>query len=214
MADLDSHRIAAAGMVVADELGVAGFTMRKVAEKLGVSPMALYHYVEDKAALVALVLDAAITEMPLPAPTGNWRDEMFALAKWMRDSTRAHPALSELRRTYHVWTPSMLLITERWLSLWQQSGLDLDAAVEAAAASSLAIVGVVAEELSFQRMRTPRDQVLTALPNARLVFSTPYNYDRGFELIVRATLDGLHSRLAKPQQRKEHRPGRTNPRSS
>ena len=108
--------------------------------------MALYHHVANKAALAALLVDAAISEQPLPPPTGVWRDDLWTMARWMRDSRRAHPVVAQIRRAHHVWTNATLQMTEAWLSLWQQSGLPLEKALVAATTSSLAIVGLVEEE--------------------------------------------------------------------
>jgi AcrR family transcriptional regulator len=197
VAELDRERIAAAALAVADARGFEGFTMRAVANALGVTPMALYHHVADKAALAALLVEAAINAQPLPTPTGDWRDDLWAIAKWMRASTHAHPVVAHIRRVYGVWTPSSLQITERWLSLWQQSGLTLEAAVTAATSSSLAIVGIVAEEAILATMTRPTPAQLSWLPNARLVFGARPDRDANFELLVRALIDGLYARLGR-----------------
>jgi AcrR family transcriptional regulator len=195
MAELDPDRIAAAALAVATKHG-AGFTMRAVADALRVTPMALYHHVRDKAALAALLIDVAIRKHPLPAPTGKWQDDLYAMACWTRQTMTTHPVVARLRREYQVWTPSMLRMTERWLSLWQQSGLDLDKAVLAATTSSMAIAGLAAEELIFQGMEPPDDALLGLLPNVRLMFDADHDRDAEFELVVRALIDGLHARLA------------------
>jgi AcrR family transcriptional regulator len=197
LAELDTGRIAAAALAVADERGFSGFTMRAVAKALGVTPMALYHHVADKAALAALLVDAAISEQPLPPPTGDWQDDLWSMARWMRDSRRAHPVVSHIRRTYRVWTNASLQMTERWLSLWQQSGLPLDKAVVAATTSSLAIVGMVEEESAFNEMARPTAAALSWLPNARMVFDAKPDRDAEFELLVRSLIEGLHARLAR-----------------
>ncbi|HXQ45444.1 MAG TPA: TetR/AcrR family transcriptional regulator C-terminal domain-containing protein [Caulobacteraceae bacterium] len=195
VAELDRERIAAAALAVADAGGIEGFTMRAVADALGVTPMALYHHVADKAALAALLVDAAISEHPLPEPTGAWRDDLWTIARWTRESRRAHPAVARIRRAYHVWTNASLQMTERWLSLWQQSGLALDDALTAATTSSMAIVGLVEEEAMFQEMARPEAPALSWLPNARLMFNVRRNRDAAFELAVRALIDGLYARL-------------------
>src|SRR5262245_17298790 len=121
--------IGAAALRVADTCDSKGFTMRAVADELGVTSMALYHYVADKRALVTLTIDGAIRERPLPAPTGDWREDLWQMARWMRELTRAHPTVSHLRRIYNVWTSSMLPMTEHWFNLWRQSGLSFDDAM-------------------------------------------------------------------------------------
>jgi AcrR family transcriptional regulator len=195
VADLDQDRIAAAALAVVDERGARGFTMRAVADALGVTPMALYYHVADKAALVALVLEAAISERPLPHTTGVWQDDLLELCRWVRDGARAHPEVSHLR-THQVWTPKMLPVAERWVGIWQQSGLPLDQAVEAAAMSSLAIYGYVDGEARAQEIEWPDDEMLAWLPNARLMYKSRRDPEVAFERVVRALITGLHAQLA------------------
>ena len=195
MAELDLDRIAAAALAVADKHGVEGFTMRAVADALGVTPMALYHHVKDKAALASLLVDTAIRKHPLPPSTGRWQDDCLSLAQWMRQSMMRHPVLAKLRTEYNVWTPTMLQITERWLSLWQQSGLNFESAVLAATSSSMAITGLAKEELIFRTMKHPGEETLTWLPNVRSMFNTEPDRDAQFDLVVRSLIEGLHARL-------------------
>jgi AcrR family transcriptional regulator len=199
MAELTMQRIAAAALSVADEQGASGFTMRAVADAVGVTPMALYHHVEDKAALVALLVDAAIAERPLPPPTGAWRDDLWEMACWMRDSTFIHPAVARLRSAYRVWTASIFPMTERWLSVWQQSGLEFGAALLAASASSTAIIGFVEAELNLQELELPSDTQLASFPNARLAFHLERDGAKEFELVVRSVIEGVHARLSESE---------------
>jgi AcrR family transcriptional regulator len=194
--ELDPARIAAAALAVADAHGVSGFTMRAVAGALGVTPMALYHHVEDKAALAKLLVDAAIGERPLPPPTGVWQDDLWTIARWMRDSRAAHPAVAQIRRAYGVWTGASLEMTERWLGHWRQSGLAHDRALVAATTSSLAIVGIVEEESVFRDLARPADDALSQLPSARQMFEARHDREAEFELLVRALIDGLYARLS------------------
>jgi AcrR family transcriptional regulator len=196
MAEFTTQQITEASLAVADERGAAGFTMRAVAEALGVTPMALYHYVEDKAALVALVVEASIAEHPLPPPTGSWHEDLFAMARWTRETMLAHPAVARLRSAHNVWTPSIFPMTERWLSIWQQSGLELNLALLAASASSTAIIGFVQAELQYADTTLPDDSALASFPSARVAFNLERDGTREFELVVRSILDGLHARLA------------------
>ena len=197
MAELDLGRIAAAALAVVDKRGSSGFTMRAVAGALRVTPMALYHHVKNKAALAALLVDAAISAQPLPPPSGVWQHDLWAMANWMRQNTLAHPIVAQIRRAYKVWTAATLRMTERWLSLWQQSGLPLEKALVAATTSSMAIVGLVEEEAIFRGMVRPSDASLSWLPNARLMFDARHDHEAEFELLVRSLIEGLHARLSR-----------------
>lgn len=198
MADLDVERIAAAALAVLDARGLAGFTMRAVAEALDVTPMALYHHVEDKAALAVLVVEAARRDTPVPDPTGDWREDMWRMASWMRESTRAHPNVARLRATFRVWTPDIVGMTERWVGFWTASGLPAADAVRAANLCSLAIIGIVEQEAALRDLDPPDRAILAAAPNARRAFEASGRGGEDFEFLVRALIDGIYMRAAAP----------------
>jgi AcrR family transcriptional regulator len=170
--------------------------MRAVADSLGVTPMALYHHVKDKAALVGLLVDAVIEGRALPPPTGSWQEDLWEMARWMREITLTHPAVSRLRSEHHVWTASVFPMTERWISVWQQSGLELRDALLAASATSSTIIGFVEQELVLQELRPPDTSMLASFPSARMAFGPKRNGTREFELVVRSVIEGVHSRLS------------------
>jgi AcrR family transcriptional regulator len=200
VADLDTTRIATAALAVADSRGASGFTMRAVADALGVTPMALYYHVADKTALVGLVVDLVVREIELPDPSGDWRDDLYQMARWMREMSTAHPAVTQLRRRYQVWTPGVLPVTERWFSVWQESGLEHRTAIRAASVSSMAITGLAAEGARVEDMEIPAESQLATLPNASEAFRRERDSDAEFELVVRALIDGLYARLLAADQ--------------
>jgi AcrR family transcriptional regulator len=197
MGDLNTERIAAAALKVAHEGGVAGFTMKAVADALGVTPMALYHHVKDKAALAGLLVDAGLREQPLPLPSGSWEDDLWEMARWMRTSSQAFPTVGRIQRMYGIWSPAILAVTEHWLAIWLRSGLTTEHAVTAARVSSLALAGYVEEESVLQDMTKPEEGTLALLPNARVIFKDDRDRDAEFELAVRSLVCGLHLRLGR-----------------
>jgi TetR/AcrR family tetracycline transcriptional repressor len=199
---LNTDLIAAAAFSILKKRGVAGFTMRAVARALSVTPMALYGHVRDKAGLAELVVNAAIIQRPLPAPTGVWQEDLWMIARWTRESRHAHPALAELQRAYRIWTPAMFQHAERWVSLWQQSGLDPEQALLAAGTSSLAIAGLVDQESIFREWVRPKHAMLSSMPNARRLLTADYEPAKSFELGVRSIIEGLHTCLSKDQEQR------------
>ena len=195
MARLDTDQIISAAWKVVDQGGIAAFTIRNVADELGASPMAIYHHVPNKAALATLMVEAANDERPLAQPTGDWREDLWLQARWLRDTRKAHPAISQLHRGYRVWTPGLLRITERWVNSWQHSGLVLNQALIAARVSSQAIVGMVDEEASYEGEDPPSDELLAGAASVRTMFEKDHCQDSLFELAVRSIIDGLYVRL-------------------
>lgn len=57
------EQVLAVSIECADSEGIAGCTMRAVAERLGVTPMALYRHVPNKDGLLALMPDALLAEV-------------------------------------------------------------------------------------------------------------------------------------------------------
>lgn len=204
MAQLNKQRIAATALAIVDKQGAAGFTIRTVADALGVTAMALYRHVKDKAELASLVVDAANRHSPLPASTGDWRADLWAMAQWNRKGALAHPGVRELWRSYPVFTPELSRISDRWVSLWQQSGLSLEKAVLAATMSNVTINGLISEEEIYRGMEPLDEAALTRLPDLRLALAIQPNPDEMYEFTVKSLIDGLHARLLKapaPKQR-------------
>jgi AcrR family transcriptional regulator len=93
---LTLERIAGAAIGLADADGLGGVSMRRVADALGVAPMALYRYVPGKAELLDVMVDAALGAPP--EPRGDWRARVEALARATRDLHRRHPWLRNVGR--------------------------------------------------------------------------------------------------------------------
>jgi AcrR family transcriptional regulator len=199
MASIDRQQIATAALAIVDEGGARALTMRAVADALGVTPMALYHHVDDKTALIALIVDQALNERPLPSPKGEgWKEDVLELARWMRRGMLRHPGIAPLRQEHRVWTPAIMSLGERWLGIWLQSGLPLEAAAEAAMTTLMAINGMVDQELALPAFAAPDDGDLSWFPNMRVALAGGRGRDRGaaFELVVRSVVDGVHGELA------------------
>ncbi|MFF0446625.1 TetR/AcrR family transcriptional regulator [Streptomyces sp. NPDC004609] len=102
-AQLTAGRITRAGIAIADAEGLDALSMRRVATELGSSVMALYRHVASKDDLVALMVEAALTEVLLPdTPARNWRHGLERAAH--RDWELYHR---------HPWILSKVLVTTR-----------------------------------------------------------------------------------------------------
>jgi AcrR family transcriptional regulator len=83
-------RVVHAAVQLADAGGFDALSMRKLAEQLGVVPMALYKRVADKNELLDLMLDRVFAEVSVPAGCG-WRTAMRERAAAMREALLRHP---------------------------------------------------------------------------------------------------------------------------
>lgn len=92
-------QIARVAVAVADREGFDAVTMKRIADELGAATMTLYYYVRNKADVIALMQDAILGEVLIPAeefPAG-WRAATAAIARRTRQVLIAHPwSLSSL----------------------------------------------------------------------------------------------------------------------
>jgi AcrR family transcriptional regulator len=96
-APLSRERVLNGAVAVADSGGIAGLTIRSLAQELGVKPMSVYHHVANKSEILDGIVDIVFGEIELPSAGGDWRAEI---------SRRAHSARLVLRR--HPWAIGLL----------------------------------------------------------------------------------------------------------
>lgn len=189
-------------MAVLDEVGEPALTMRAVADRLGVSTMALYHHLPDRRAMLIAVADQSMSEQPMPETSGDgWVADLVAMSRWMRERYRAHPALVDVRRVAHGFTPRVAITTERWMSIWERSGLDFASAVRASILSVRAIVGYIEQEIVAVKFAAPDDAALADYPSLRGAARHRLDVasDAEFDLLVTAIVTGVHAAMARQE---------------
>jgi AcrR family transcriptional regulator len=70
---LSRERVLRAAVALADEAGIESVSMRRLAQELGVVPMALYKHVANKDELLDGMVDLVIGEFESPDPGLDWR---------------------------------------------------------------------------------------------------------------------------------------------
>src|ERR1700745_3233026 len=79
-----------AALALADETGLATFSMRGLAQELGVVPMALYKHVANKEELLDGMVDIVFSEIELPCAAPDWRPAMRRRAISTREALKRH----------------------------------------------------------------------------------------------------------------------------
>jgi AcrR family transcriptional regulator len=87
---LSRERVLQAAMAHADAGGLEALTMRRLAEVLGVAPMALYRHVANREDLIDGLIDVVFGEIDLPEAAGDWRRAMRQRAISLRDFLLRH----------------------------------------------------------------------------------------------------------------------------
>lgn len=87
---LDQKQIVGAALVLLDEGGFDGLTMRSLAKKLGVQAASLYWHVRSKQDLLSLLAEEICAPMREPDRTLPWRDRLEELGNEYRRVLLAH----------------------------------------------------------------------------------------------------------------------------
>jgi AcrR family transcriptional regulator len=87
---LSRERVLQAAVALADEAGLEAFSMRALAQELGVVPMALYKHVANKDELLDGMVDSVFAEIELPPADVDWRSAMRRRAVSTREALGRH----------------------------------------------------------------------------------------------------------------------------
>jgi AcrR family transcriptional regulator len=114
-----------AALAMIDDSGVATFSMRLLADRLGVGAMTLYGYVRNKEELLQGVTNLVFRDVhrDLPA-TALWDEQLRAMIVELHDLCRRHPNLVALVLAQNHPEPGMFRLRERMLDILCTAGFD------------------------------------------------------------------------------------------
>lgn len=113
-----------------DEDGLEALSMRTVAERLEVTPRALYRHVSAKDDLLLGVANAILADMRLPSPALPWRRRIRDVAFELRRVLAEHPHATPIfagRRTSAP--PAVVAIVDAVVRAFTDAGLEAETAV-------------------------------------------------------------------------------------
>lgn len=203
---LSRDRILDTALVLADEAGVEGVSMRKLADRLGFEAMSLYRHVANKGDLLDGLLDVVVAEWELE-PEGDWRTVLREIAVSVHTSLRRHPWAAPLLLTVtHGARPGRLAYMDALLRRLREAGFDADTTYHAYHALDGHIFGFSIWEIAH--MQTPDDPdavlervkpLLARLPDLAAhvdahMAEGPHREVSAFEFGLDLILDGLRDR--------------------
>ena len=130
---LDIGKIVRAGVALADDEGLEGVSVRKLAQRLGVSTMAAYRHIGSRDEVVAAMVDVAFGPPPaLPGPPEGWEDGLRCWALAVHARYGAHPWLLDAPVDGMPTGPHRLRWMEAVLQVLAVAGLGLQERLNAA----------------------------------------------------------------------------------
>ena len=200
---LDAGVIGAAARGVLEEGGIAAFTMRAVADRLGAAPMALYNHVGSKEELLDGVLDEVLAELQLrDDPTRNWAAVMTEYAQRHLALLRRHPWAVSALMSRPDPGPAATAIGEVYLATALRGGLDPGRAVIAFTGLLALVYGAAGFLTAPARGETQSREEVEAQIRGAAEAENPvtrqaadeladYGSDAQLAIAFRALLDGL-----------------------
>jgi AcrR family transcriptional regulator len=137
--------VARAGQLIARD-GLARFSLRGLADALGVAPNALYNHVSSREDLLDAVTGQFLAGIRFPDGDQPWPDWLRAAACLLRAQLTEHPGLTELVLARAGSTPVGPRLLGRFLARLEAAGLDRAVAHLAWHAMLTVVVGSLRQE--------------------------------------------------------------------
>ncbi|GIF48592.1 TetR family transcriptional regulator [Asanoa ferruginea] len=152
-------QIADAALAIADADGIDAVSMRNVATRLGAGTMTLYNYVRTKDELVALMDDALMAEVLVPARElpGDWREAVATIARRTWAVLLRHPWAVATGRGGASLGPNAMRHFEQYLAVLAGTGLDSAATFDLLAVVDSYVFGSVLRAGESRRSATGQD---------------------------------------------------------
>jgi AcrR family transcriptional regulator len=197
-------------VAVADAGGLAGLTIRSLAQELGVKPMSVYHHVANKDEILDGIVDIVFSEIDLPSTEGSWRTEIIKRAFSARAALRRHPWAIGLLESRTSPGPATLRHHDTNIGVLRAAGFSVEATAHAYALIDSYVYGFALQEAGLP-FEGPDNVAEIAAPIMELFSSGEYphmvelatefvlqpGYDFGneFDFGLGLILDGLERLL-------------------
>ena len=203
---LSRERVLRAALVDADAGGLEAVTMRRLADELGVAPMALYRHVANRDDLIDGMVDVVFGELYLPPTRTDWRRAMRKRAISVRDVLARHRWAIGLMESRSNPGPANLRHHDAVIGNLRAAGFDMEAVAHAYSLLDSYIYGFALTKMNlpFQSGDDVAEIAQTMLepfpvgeyPNlvafiTEIAVKPGYDYGNEFEAGLDVLLDGL-----------------------
>jgi TetR/AcrR family tetracycline transcriptional repressor len=145
---LSREEIIKEALALLDEHGPGALSMRRLADRLGVAPNALYYRVRGKADLIDGLIDQVYAGLTIePDLSGDWTQQLATLSQSIRAHLLAHPAVIPFALQQPGLGPHGLRLGEAIYRVLRPAGFSDQAVVGIVYALLTYILGFVALEV-------------------------------------------------------------------
>lgn len=136
-----------AALALTDEGGLDAVSMRAVAQRVGVTAMALYPHFSGKEALLDGLVGRVLADLPRPDPDGSWQDRLGAMAHAVRELAHRHPSVVPLLFSRPAVTPDAVRVVDAIYQALLDAGVPPDQVARLERMLSTFVLGYVVSEV-------------------------------------------------------------------
>jgi AcrR family transcriptional regulator len=125
-ARLTKLRVLRVAVELADQIGIDSLSMRKLAEELGVVPMALYKHVANKEELLDGMVDLVVGEIGPPPSDTDWKSSVRQRILSARRVLLRHPWASGVIESRANPSPVLLTYIDSMIGMFRAGGFSAD----------------------------------------------------------------------------------------
>lgn len=205
---MSRERVLEGAIALADEVGMDGFTIRKLATAIDVKPMTIYHYVSNKEAIIDGMIDLIFAEIELPPVRIDWSEAMRRRARSARAVLARHRWATPLMESRTNPGPATLGHHDAVLGCLRRAGFSIEMTAHAYAIIDSYIYGFALQEANLpatsgadmtelakgitEQFSADEYPYLVEL-TTEYVLKPGYDFSREFEFGLTLILDGLGS---------------------
>ncbi len=123
---LSRERVLRTAVVLADDVGIESLSMRKLAQHLGVVPMAIYKHVANKDELLDGMVDVVVGEIAPPVAGTDWKSAVRRRVLSARFALLRHPWAAQVIESRTAPTPAVLEYLNSMIGIFREGGLSAD----------------------------------------------------------------------------------------
>lgn len=123
---LSRDRVLRAAVALADDAGMESVSMRRLAQELGVVPMALYKHVANKDELIGGMIEVVVAEIDPPDAAASWKGSVRQRILSARQALLRHPWAAHTMESRTTPTPVVLAYMDSMIGMFRDGGFSVD----------------------------------------------------------------------------------------
>ena len=200
---------------LADEIGIDALTIRRLAAKLGVKPMSIYHHVANKDEILDGMVDIVFSEIDRPETDTDWKAAIRGRAVSARTVLARHRWATPMMESRPTPGPETLRHHDAVIGCFRRAGFSIEMTAHAYALVDNYIYGFALQEASLpatggEEMADLAETIIEPLPAddyphlvelaTEYIMQPGYDFGNEFDFGLELILDGLET-AARPDPR-------------